>query len=264
MFKLTFFIINFYSLNVFNQNLKSSLVRRFIAISLLSAGVFFSNTFYIQLIGSSTGMFSDLFEVGALSNSMNLFILKISGILLLIWSNVSHLAWLDNLLYDNLLAMSIILYKNTRNINVQRWYGTSEILKDNFSIEKKEKEGNISIDSIAQEKEKGKDEDISLIGDKYLLYKKIKWILQNNKINNDTQIKIEKLLIDFSGKLSNIDSKNYNFFDIESVEGRVEILTLNRKNEEKIIKITFPNINNIINNKFDLSTYLKNSFYIIN
>lgn len=85
------FSIFFYSLNVFNQNLTSSLVRRLCAISLLSAGVLIINTFYIQLIGSGTGMYSGLFEVGALSNSMSLFILIISGILLLIWPNISQL-----------------------------------------------------------------------------------------------------------------------------------------------------------------------------
>jgi len=53
-------------------------------------------------------------------------------------------------------------------------------------------------------------------------------------------------------------------FDINSVEGIVEISTFNKKNEEKIVKKTFPNVNKIINNKFDLSSYLKNSFYIIN
>jgi DNA-directed RNA polymerase len=61
-----------------------------------------------------------------------------------------------------------------------------------------------------------------------------------------------------------VKDKIDNNFDIKSVGGKVEISTVNRKNEEKIIKRTFPNINNIINNKFDLSTYLKNSFYIIN
>jgi len=66
-------------------------VRRLCAISLLSAGVLIINTFYIQLIGSGTGMYSGLFEVGALSNSMSLFILIISGILLLIWPNISQL-----------------------------------------------------------------------------------------------------------------------------------------------------------------------------
>jgi len=85
------FLPFFYSLNVFNQNLTSSLVRRLCAISLLSAGVLIINTFYIQLIGSGTGMYSGLFEVGALSNSMSLFILIVSGILLLIWPNISQL-----------------------------------------------------------------------------------------------------------------------------------------------------------------------------
>ena len=66
-------------------------MRRILTISLLSAGVLIINTFYIQLIGSGTGMYSGLFEVGALSNSMSLFILIISGILLLIWPNISQL-----------------------------------------------------------------------------------------------------------------------------------------------------------------------------
>ena len=66
-------------------------MRRLCAISLLSAGVLIINTFYIQLIGSGTGMYSGLFEVGALSNSMSLFILIISSILLLIWPNISQL-----------------------------------------------------------------------------------------------------------------------------------------------------------------------------
>jgi len=71
----------------------------------------------------------------------------------------------------------------------------------------------MKIFQLKKKKEQENDDNTSLLGNKYLLYKKIKWILENNQINNDTQIKIEKLLIDYSGKLSNLDSKNYNFFD---------------------------------------------------
>ena len=74
-------LIFFLSLNVFNLNLTSSLIRRISAISFLSAGVLIINTFYIQSIGSGTGMYSGLFEVSVLSNGISLFILIISSIL---------------------------------------------------------------------------------------------------------------------------------------------------------------------------------------
>jgi len=98
-------------------------VRRILTISLLSAGVLIINTFYIQLIGSGTGMYSYQFEIEVFLN--------IKEILFLIWSNVSHLFWIDNLLYDNFIGMSLIVYKN----------GTNEILNENISIEKKKRTG---------------------------------------------------------------------------------------------------------------------------
>jgi len=72
------------SLNVINHNLTSSLIRRITAITFICAGVLVINTFYIQSIGSGTGMYSGLFEVNVLSNGMSLFILIISSLLLLI------------------------------------------------------------------------------------------------------------------------------------------------------------------------------------
>ena len=98
-------------------------MRRILTISLLSAGVLIINTFYIQLIGSGTGMYSYQFEIEVFLN--------IKEILFLIWSNVSHLFWIDNLLYDNFIGMSLIVYKN----------GTNEILNENISIEKKKRTG---------------------------------------------------------------------------------------------------------------------------
>jgi len=78
------------SLNVINQNLTSSLIRRITAITFICAGVLIINTFYIQSIGSGTGMYSGLFEVNVLSNGISLFILIISSLLLLIWPNISQ------------------------------------------------------------------------------------------------------------------------------------------------------------------------------
>ena len=111
------FSIFFYSLNVFNQNLTSSLVRRLCAISLLSAGVLIINTFYIQLIGSGTGMYSGLLEVSLLSNIISLFILIISSILFLIWPNLGQLKIFlrEQLSNRNLPVLEI---KETYNFNI--------------------------------------------------------------------------------------------------------------------------------------------------
>ena len=84
------FLIFIYSLNIFNNNLISSLIRRISAISFLSAGVLSFNTFYIQSIGSGTGTYSGLFGLSVLSSEISLFILIISSILLLTWPNISH------------------------------------------------------------------------------------------------------------------------------------------------------------------------------
>ena len=72
------------SLNFFNNNLTSSLIRRLTAISLCCSGILIINTLDIQSIGSGAGMYSGLFSISVVSAYFSLFILFISSILLLI------------------------------------------------------------------------------------------------------------------------------------------------------------------------------------
>jgi hypothetical protein len=107
-------LIFFLSLNIFNKNLTSSLIRRITSISFLSSGVLIFNTFYIQFIGSGTGMYSGLFEISVLSNGISLFILLISSALLLINPNL-------NLVFSSFkrfLSNKLELYEIGENYNL--------------------------------------------------------------------------------------------------------------------------------------------------
>ena len=75
------------SLSFIKNNLNSSLIRRISAISFINAGVLICNTFNIQKIGSGIGLYSGLFQVTFLSNSISFFLLLVSAILILIWPN---------------------------------------------------------------------------------------------------------------------------------------------------------------------------------
>ena len=59
----------------------------FSAISFIYAGVLICNTFNIQKIGSGIGLYSGLFQVTFLSNSVSFFLLLVSAILIIIWPN---------------------------------------------------------------------------------------------------------------------------------------------------------------------------------
>jgi NADH-ubiquinone oxidoreductase chain 2 len=111
-----FILIFFLSLNVLNHNLTSSLIRRLTAISFICAGVLIFNTFYIQSIGSGTGMYSGLFGVSVLSNGMSLFILIISSILLLIWPNISNILMSSKTNLSNTNKTELLEIKESYNL----------------------------------------------------------------------------------------------------------------------------------------------------
>jgi len=79
-----FLVVLVLSFNFISKNLTSSFIRRITAVSFLSAGVLIINTLNIQLIGSGIGVYGGLFELSILSNIFSLFILIISGIILLV------------------------------------------------------------------------------------------------------------------------------------------------------------------------------------
>ena len=82
------------SLSFIKNNLNSSLIRRISAISFIYAGVLICNTFNIQKIGSGIGLYSGLFQVTFLSNSVSFFLLLVSAILIIIWPNFRPARWL--------------------------------------------------------------------------------------------------------------------------------------------------------------------------
>jgi NADH-ubiquinone oxidoreductase chain 2 len=79
-----FLVVLVLSFNFISKNLTSSFIRRITAVSFFSAGVLIINTLNIQLIGSGIGVYGGLFELSILSNIFSLFILIISGIILLV------------------------------------------------------------------------------------------------------------------------------------------------------------------------------------
>jgi NADH-ubiquinone oxidoreductase chain 2 len=79
-----FLVVLVLSFNFISKNLTPSFIRRITAVSFLSAGVLIINTLNIQLIGSGIGVYGGLFELSILSNIFSLFILIISGIILLV------------------------------------------------------------------------------------------------------------------------------------------------------------------------------------
>ena len=83
-----FLIILSISLSFIKNNLNSSLIRRISAISFIYAGVLICNTLNIQGIGSGRGLYSGLFQVTFLSNSISLFLLLVSATIILIWPNI--------------------------------------------------------------------------------------------------------------------------------------------------------------------------------
>ena len=82
------------SLSFIKNNLNSSLIRRISAISFIYAGVLICNTFNIQKIGSGIGLYSGLFQVTFLSNSVSFFLLLVSAILIIIWPKFWPASWL--------------------------------------------------------------------------------------------------------------------------------------------------------------------------
>ena len=80
-----FILIISLSLPFIKNNITSSLVRRVSAISFLCTGVLVFNTLHIQLIGSGIGLYSGLFQVNILTNTISLFLVLVSATILLIW-----------------------------------------------------------------------------------------------------------------------------------------------------------------------------------
>lgn len=88
MVVLTIFIfILLISLSFIKNNLNASLIRRLCAISFICAGVLIINTLKIQEIGSGIGLYSGMFQLNLISNSISFFLLVISAIIILMWPN---------------------------------------------------------------------------------------------------------------------------------------------------------------------------------
>ena len=85
MVVLTIFIfILLISLPFIKNNLNASLIRRLCAISFICTGVLVINTLNIQQIGSGIGLYSGMFQINLISNSISLLLLVVSAIIILI------------------------------------------------------------------------------------------------------------------------------------------------------------------------------------
>jgi NADH-ubiquinone oxidoreductase chain 2 len=84
-----FIFILAYSLPFLKNTSNSAMLRRICSICFIYAGVLAYNTFYFQEIGSGIGIYSGLFSVSILSAVLSFFILIISGIIIIIWPNLS-------------------------------------------------------------------------------------------------------------------------------------------------------------------------------
>ena len=85
MVVLTIFIfILLISLPFIKNNLNASLIRRLCAISFICASVLITNTLKIQEIGSGIGLYSGMFQLNLITNSISFFLLVISAIIILI------------------------------------------------------------------------------------------------------------------------------------------------------------------------------------
>ena len=82
------------SLPFIKNSINSVMFRRITAISFIYAGVLICNTFNIQKIGSGIGLYSGLFQVTFLSNSVSFFLLLVSAILIIIWPKFWPASWL--------------------------------------------------------------------------------------------------------------------------------------------------------------------------
>lgn len=88
MVVLTIFIfILLISLPFIKNNLNASLIRRLCAISFICASVLITNTLKIQEIGSGIGLYSGMFQLNLITNSISFFLLVISAIIILMWPN---------------------------------------------------------------------------------------------------------------------------------------------------------------------------------
>nr|WVH38141.1 NADH dehydrogenase subunit 2 [Poriella subacida] len=76
-----------------NQNIRSILYIRISSIIFIYAGALSLNAFYIQSIGSGIGVYSGLFQVTAISQFLDIFILFLGSLILISWpsQNISKL-----------------------------------------------------------------------------------------------------------------------------------------------------------------------------
>ena len=92
IFSILILIVAF-ALPSLNKNIRSILYARISSIIFIYAGALALNAFYIQSIGSGIGIYSGLFQVTAITQLLDVFILIIGALILISWPALNKISY---------------------------------------------------------------------------------------------------------------------------------------------------------------------------